>query len=851
MSTHVLLRIYLFFLFILVSVTTAIAHPAADYHLSGIVRDSLTLEPLPYASVTVSGKTSGTLTDGKGMFELTVADTTSSISVNCLGYDRKAVKIKKGRVNLYDITLTPAATQLQEVVIHRNKYSKKNNPAVELARRLRENAGETDPRRNDYYNFTKHRISTIGLNDFGTAEDHKALFKRFPFLWEFVDTSEVSGKPVLNLVVKETTSDVHYRRQPQSEKEVTTGSRQEGIDEMLEGENLKVLLDDVLREIDLYDNDINLLSNRFVSPLSRIAPDFYRFYLTDTVKIDTTRYIVLSFYPRNKQTFGFNGQLYVPLGDPSMFIKKVTMRTPRDANVNFVENLFIEQEFEKAPDGSRLKVSDNLTIEASIIPGKPSFYIKRNVAYADHNFNAPTDITVFDHLGRELVANGAERRDSTFWNDRRLAGVTHNERRISDMMKRLRSVPIYYWSEKFLKIMFSGYVATGRDSKFDYGPVNTSISFNPIEGARLRAGGMTTANLSRRWFGRGYTAYGVKDHRWKYGVEAEYSFHDKKYHSREFPIHSLRLSSLYDVDMIGQHYEYTNSDNMFLSLKRLTDYNATYHNVNKLEYTLELTNNFSVLAKLQNERQFHSPYIKFIDGNGRNYGHYTENSLSVELRYAPGEKFAQTKSYRIPVNPDVPVLSLTHTFAPRNFLNTDFPLNKTEISLSKRFWLSAFGYIDAKAKGGIVWSRSPFINLFIPNANLSYTIQRGSFALMNPMEFVNDSYTSLDFNYFLNGALFNYIPLIKKLKWREVVTFRGLWGHLSHRNDPTLNPELFRFPDPAQVTSMSSRPYMEVSAGIENIFKVLRVDYVWRLSYLDVPYEIDRRGLRIAVHVKF
>ncbi len=722
---------------------------------------------------------------------------------------------------------------------------------MEFARRLRNNAGETDPMRNDYYNYTKHRITTIGLNDFGASEDHKSLFKRFPFLWEYVDTSEVSGKPVLNLIVKETTSDVHYRRQPRSEKEVTTGSRQEGIDEMLEGENLKVMLDEVLREIDLYDNDINLLSNRFVSPLSSIAPDFYKFYLTDTVSIDTARYIVLSFYPHNKQSFGFNGQIYVPLGDPSMFIKKVTMRTPRDANVNFVENLFIEQEFEKAPDGSRLKVYDNLTLEASILPGKPAFYVKRNVAYADHDFNPPADLTVFNYLGRELVADGAEHRDTTFWNDRNLVKVTHNERHINDMMARLRSVPIYYWGEKFLKIMFSGYVATGRDSKFDYGPVNTSISFNPIEGTRLRAGGMTTANLSKRWFGRGFAAFGTKDHRWKYGVEAEYSFHDKKYHSREFPIHSLRLSSLYDVDMIGQHYEYTNSDNMFLSLKRLTDYNATYHNVNKLEYTLELTNNFSLLTTLKNERQFHSPYIEFMAGTWEIYGHYTETSLSVQLRYAPGEKFAQTKSYRIPVNLEAPVLTLTHTFAPRNFLGSDFPLNKTEISIGKRFWLSAFGYIDAVAKGGIVWSHSPFLNLFIPNANLSYTIQRGSFALMNPMEFVNDSYASLDFNYFLNGSILNYVPLVKKLKWREVVTFRGLWGHLSHRSDPSLNPGLLQFPDPAQVTAMSSRPYMEVSAGIENIFKVLRVDYVWRLSYLDVPYKIDKRGLRIAVHVTF
>ncbi|MDE7407518.1 MAG: carboxypeptidase-like regulatory domain-containing protein, partial [Muribaculaceae bacterium] len=236
---------------------------------------------------------------------------------------------------------------------------------------------------------------------------------------------------------------------------------------------------------------------------------------------------------------------------------------------------------------------------------------------------------------------------------------------------------------------------------------------------------------------------------------------------------------------------------------------------------------------------------------GQTFNHYNETSFQIQLRYAPGEKFYQTKTYRYPINQDAPVFIVTHTIAPKRTAGNMFGINKTEVSIQKRIWFSTFGYLDGIISGGHVWSRSPYPNLLIPNANLSYTIQPESFALMNAMEFINDSYASWDLTYWLNGALFNYIPVLKKLKLREAISFRGLWGHLSHRNDPSYNPGLFAFPIDAHTTSMTSRPYMEIGAGIDNVMKILRVDYVWRLSYRHMPYACDRSGLRIALHFTF
>ncbi len=830
--------------------TSAFGQARDAYFVSGMVRDSISGEPLPYASVTLLDKSGGTLTDDRGLFELTVPRTARRLQVACLGYEKKTVDLRYGQVNLYDVQLAPSATELHEVVVHRQKYSKKNNPAVDFAVKLRSLGPRTDPRRNDNYNYARHELSTVAINDFAHKDENSWMFRQFPELWNHVDTSEISGKPILNIIVKEKASDVHFRRDPKGEKEIVTGLRREGFDEIADRSSLQTFTEDILREIDLYQNDINLLQNRFVSPLSKIAPDFYKFYLTDTVEVDSQRCVVLSFYPHNPAVFGFNGQVFVPVGDEDMFIKKVTMRKPRNQNLNFIDNLYISQEFDRAPDGSRLKVRDDLTIEATLIPGTPGIYARRNIAYTGHNFDAAPD-SVFSGLGGEVYEKGATVRDDSFWDQVRVIAVTDNEKTVGNMLEQLRERPVFYWGEKVLKVMVNGYITTGRESKFDIGPMNTTVSRNTLEGWRLRAGGMTTANLSKRWFGRGYAAYGTRDHRWKYSGEVEYSFIDKEYHSREFPVHSLRFTHLYDVDHIGQHYLFTNSDNMFLSWKRLPDEQVTYHRVSRLEYTLELRNNFSVNAAVKHERQEGSRLLKFRLGDGTPVGHYDETSFSITLRYAPGEKFYQMKTGRVPINLDAPVVQLTHTVAPRGFLGSRFTVNRTELNMQKRFWFSAFGYADVVVGGGHVWSQVPFPNLLIPNANLSYTIQPESFATMNAMEFITDSYCSWDVTYWANGAILNYIPFVKKLKLREVFAFRGFYGRLSDRNNPALHPDkLFAFPANVHTGRMHT-PYMEASVGLDNIFRCIRLDYVWRLNYLHPGYPIDRHGLRFAFHVTF
>lgn len=756
---------------------------------------------------------------------------------------------------------------LNEVVVHRGKqrYSKRNNPAVDFARRIREARDVNDPRRKPLYSYSKYDRMEFGLHDFSVGDTtigKKA--GKFAFLKEYVDTTDASGIPRLPLSIKEKYSDVVYRRSPHSEKLIVRGIRQNGVDEIANLQNVQTMVEDVFREIDLYDDNVNLLQNRFVSPLSAIAPDFYKFYLTDTVSLGDMRCIVLSFAPRNPATFGFLGRIYVEKGDTSMFVRRVDMGVSPTINLNFIDHIRIIQEYDKAPDGTRQKKLDDFNAVISVIKGTQPLYARRTTRYSGHTFKPAAEMTSYlDRLGDTFDDEQAYERDSVYWirvTDQKGDTPTGNKR-IVQMMARLRQVPLYRYGERFLKLMVVGYVPTGNPSKFDFGPLNTTLSGNSVEGLRLRAGGITTANLSRHFFTRGYVAYGTRDQRWKYRGEVEYSFNRKRYHSREFPIHSIRLEHQYDIDQLGQNYMFTNPDNMFLALKRGSNHLITYLRHTTATYQLELANNFSTTVTASSRRMEPGPWVPLMTTDGQTLSHYTQNRASITLRYAPGEKFYQTKSARIPINLDPWVFVLTHTYGPDNRLGNRFGINRTEISIQKRFWFSAFGFADVIIKGAREWSRTAYTNLLSPNANLSYTIQPESFALTDPMEFLGDTGLQWDLTYWANGALFNYIPLLKKLKLREVIAFRGWWSRLSDKNNPmvelsdissgkSIDNPLLLWPDYVLATPMHSRPYMEMSAGIDNLLKCLRVDYVWRLNYRDTP-GVSRSGLRVSLHVTF
>ena len=839
---------YIYLIFILL--VTYSPHISAQYKLHGVVRDSATNETLPFAAVVIEGTQTGKSTDMDGMFTINSAPENAVLIVSYTGYFPKRVVVDPANRENIEVRLASSVKELDEVVItpKKTKYSRKNNPAVDLVKKIIEQKKQNRLEDHDFYQYERYEKMTFALNDFSEEQKKKWLFKKFQFIFDYVDTSEISGKPILTVSIREQIENNYYRKNPESKKQVITGMKKAGIDEMLNQDGVKQFLGEAFKEVDIYENDISLLMNRFVSPLSNIATSFYKFYIYDTLEIEGQKCADLVFVPFNSESFGFVGRMYVTL-DSTYFVKKVKMNVPYDINLNFVEQMSIEQDFERLPDGTRLITKDDITVEFRLISNTQGLYARRINTYRKYNFDPPQDMGIFKEKERIIIEDDAEMKPEEFWVDNRHVPVRTKENAVEKMLTRLREVPVFYYTEKVISTLISGYVSTSKEnSKFDIGPMNTTISGNTAEGARFRIGGLTTANLHPNWFGRGYLAYGTKDKKFKYMGELEYSFNKKRYHTREFPIHSIRAMHSYDINQLGQHYLYTNKDNVFLSLKRKSDTRITYERLSELEYKNEFSSGFSYAFNFNYRTEYPSKWVKFIE-EGIEQKEFSVAAAEIKLRYAPNERYYQTKSSRIPITKDAPIFTLSHKIGAKGVLNSKYNINHTELGIQKRFWFSAFGYTDIILKGGKVWSKVPFPLLILPNANLSYTIQPESYTLMNAMEFINDQYLSWDLTYFVNGALFNRIPLLKYLKWREVLSFRGLYGSLSNKNNPYINPKgLYEFPQGSMI--MDNMPYMEAGVGIENIFKILRVDYVWRLTYRDLP-DIDRSGVRIALHFTF
>lgn len=819
---------------------------AAVTQITGLVRDSLTREGIALASVSLVGTSEGTLADERGGFIINSRSHFTKLRVTAMGYTPREMDIKPGQGNVVLVDMVPTGVQLGEVVVRKGKekYSKKNNPAVEMIKRLRERRDDNDPRRFPHYGYTRYERMMLG---FGDLDELMKDPEQQSWIEQYADTSLLTGKRILPFSIKETVARDHYS--DAGHKQVILGTRSAGIDERIDQENIKKVLDDFMGEIDIFQNDVTLLTNRFVSPLSRIAVDFYKFYLNDTVMVDGERCAVLSFVPFTPQTFGFLGRLYVSLEDTTMFIKRVSMGVPHDINLNYVERMSVLQDFERAPNGSRLKTNEHIEVSMKLLPGLPLVFARRESSYRNHNFERPEG-GVFNFAGERREEGSAAFMPDEFWHEYRPAQVRTTTATMQNLMKRLRGSKLFYWAEQFIVVMVNGYLPTARVSRIDIGPLNTMVSGNAMEGLRLRLGAVTNVNLSRHWFARGYVAYGFKDKKLKYMGSLEYSFTPKKKLDQEFPIHSLRLSHRYDVDRLAQHYLYTNADNMFLSLKRHKDTRMQYLRTSRLEYRHEWYNHFSITLGFEHNIHEGTQYVPFVYADGSSRQRYTQAGFTAQLRFAPGETFYQTRSHRIPINMDAPIITLNHTYMPKGFMGSLHEVNKTELGLQKRFWFSAFGYADVIVRGEKVWSQVAYPDLLMPNVNLSYTIQPESFTLMKPMEFINDQALSWDLTYWGNGILMNRLPLIKKLRLREVLTLRGLWGSLSDKNNPAKSNDIFQFPADALCQPMGDKPYMEAGVGLDNILTVLRVDYVWRINYRDHA-GTDRQGVRIQLHFNF
>ena len=833
-------------------------------NIQGVVTDSLTNDPIPYLSVFYEGKGVGSITDNDGHYKVETRKGWNKLTFSAVGYVTKVVNIIPGVTKNLNVRMRPDDIMLDEVVVKpkREKYSRKNNPAVELMKKVIAHKNNNKLSENDYYQYNKYQKITMSLNDVTPEMLEKGMYKKMPFLKDQIELCEETNKFILPISVDETASQKIYRKHPKSEKTIIKGMSSTGVNELFAtGDMLSTVLKDVFTDVNIYDNDIRLLQYPFISPISSSdAISFYKFYIMDTTFVDKDKCFHLTFVPNNSQDFGFTGHLYV-LADSSYTVKECTMNLPKKSGVNFVDNMDIIQEFEQLPNGEWVLKTDDMIVEMTLMKIMQGFQIRRTTRYSDYAFDELPQ-QLFKRKGAEIKEADAMMRGDDFWNQYRPVPLTQTESSMDMLVKRLEQMPGFKYVIFVLKAFIENFVETGtkdNPSKVDIGPVNTMISNNYIDGLRLRMSAQTTANLNPHLFFKGYYAYGFKDHRSKYMGEVEYSFNKKEYLPREFPKNSITFSYQYDVMSPTDKFLKTDKDNVFVSFKTSTVDQMSYVRNIALKYENETQFGLKTTVEVKHSTDEPTGGLAYITNDDQKtlVPEIQTMEASLAFRYAPGETFVNTKQRRIPVSFDAPVFTLSHTAGFKGVLGGEYNYNLTEIGLYKRFWFSSWGKIDMFVKGGAQWNKVPFPLLIMPAANLSYILQRETFNLINNMEFLNDRYASLDVSWDLNGKIFNRIPLLKKLKWREAIGFKMLYGHLTDKNNPMKHPgdsELFLFPirdgRPTSFVMDPKTPYMECSVGIHNIFKILHIDYVRRLNYLDHP-DANKWGVRFMVMMTF
>jgi len=849
---------------ILIILFLTIIQVATAQELTGVIIDEATGDSIPFASAQYKKERISISSNGAGRFSV-VRKNGSYITFSAMGYQPYRMHVDASTPQELRITLKQDTRKLQGVTVKskRAKYSRKENPAVELMRRVIAAKKKTDLANHDYYQFNKYQKITLAMNDIKPSTLEQPKLKKRKWLVNQVEVCPYNNKLILPLSVDETVTRNIYRKSPKTERTIITGQNSTGVNDLIEtGDILNTVLKDVFTDVDLYDDQIRLLQYPFTSPIGKDAISFYRFYIVDTVYVDRDQCFHLQFLPNNQQDFGFRGEIWV-LTDSTLHVKKCNLTIPKKSDVNFVENLHINQEYTKLDNGEWALTTDEMYTELTIAKFLSQFIVIRTTKSSDYEFNELPD-KLFKGKAKERHEADARMRDDSFWNQYRTVELTKSESSMSSFINSLTQIKGFKYIIFGLKALIENFVETGgphHPSKVDVGPVNTMISKNFIDGVRTRVSAQTTANLNPHWFGVGYFARGWRSRKNYYKGEIAYSFNKKAYLPREFPRRTLTFTSTYDVCSPSDKFMHTDKDNVFTAFKWSKVEKMMFYNRQQLAFEYEQDWGFktSVFLKTEENEACGQLYFHQMSENPTytdelHHGKIRTTEAKVELRFAPGETFVNTKQRRLPVNLDAPVFTLSHTMGFKGVLGGDYNYNITEAGIYKRFWLNSWGKVDTYIKAGAEWNKVPYPLLIMPAANLSYIIQDESFNMINNMEFLNDRYASLDVSWDMNGKLFNRIPLLKHLKWREFIGFKCLWGDLTDKNNPFLTRNagdglLMDFPEGSYVMD-SKKPYAELILGIHNIFKLIHVQYVRRLTYLNLP-TAKKHGIRFMVRITF
>ena len=840
--------------------------------LTGVVTDAATGDTIYYPSVSYKGQHIAVSGTAKGEYTI-VRKEGLVLTFSAVGYAPVQVVVKASTPKTLNIKLKSDTRQLAEVVVRqkRGKYSRKDNPAVELMRRVIAAKKRTQLENHDFFQYTKYQKITLALNDITPTQIDSGFIGKRRWMLDQVEHCPYNNKLILPVSVDETVTQHLYRKQPKTERDIIKGQSNAGINQLIQtGDIMDIMLKDVFTDVNIYDNDVRLLRHHFTSPIGNSAISFYRYYIEDTVYVGKHLCYHLQFTPNNGQDIGFRGELYV-VADSTLHVKRCNLTLPIQSGVNFVQHLQVRQEFTQLENGEWALSEDDMIAEIEVNDLLQKAIVIRTTRLNNYAFDE-LPAKLFKGSGRERREADAMMRDEAFWKKYRAVELSKSESSMDEFVHRVEQMKGFKYIIFGLKALIENFVETGgkdHPSKVDIGPVNTMFTRNFIDGFRTRISAQTTANLSPHWFLAGYVARGWGSKKNYYSGEITYSFNRKEYLPREFPKRTVSFKSTYDIMSPSDKFLRTDKDNVFTAFKWAKVDAMMFYNRQQLTLEREEEWGLKTTLSLRTEENeaagslffeklssFFPPiiYPETDVSSLLHNGKIRTTELRFELEIAPGRTFINTKQRRIAINLEAPVITLSHAVGLNGVLGGQYRYNFSEVGLLKRFWLRSWGKFDVQLRAGAQWDKVPFPLLIMPAANLSYIVQKGSFNLINNMEFLNDRYASVDLAWDMNGKIFNRIPLLKKLKWREYIGFKGLWGSLTDKNNPFLfqnmgDATLMYFPEGSHVMN-PKRPYMELIVGVHNIFKLFHVQYVRRLNYNELP-TAQKQGVRLMMRMSF
>lgn len=793
----------------------------AQTKVSGIVYDD-TKQTVPYANVCFKGAKQCVTTDENGKFYMESEADHKILVISYVGFKTIELPLTKS-VNYGLKIFFKADNTLEEVKIFSGKTSKKNNPAIDILRKIWERKRKNGLKMFKQYQMNKYEKVEFDMNSIDSAYMKNKLFKGLEFIFKQIDTSKITGKTYLPIFINESIYEVYGDNTSNKKKEMLKANKNSGLGT---GNGVDTFLKDLYAEYDVYNNYLPFFDKNFVSPLSTTGIDTYNYVLSDTAYIDNKRCYNIVYYPRRKGELTFKGDFWV--NDSTFAIKKINMAVVKSANINWVKDLYLEQEYEVLNDSVFLLKRDHIMTDFALNKKEKSkgIYGKRTTLFNDYKFDIKKDDKFYKQDINEFNQAAFTKSDE-YWQENRMESLNKNEAGVYKMLDTLKTVKKFKTIYNFATVLASGYYQIGH---FDFGPIFSTFGYNDIEGVRLRVGGRTYFTPNDTWRVQGYTAYGFNDNKFKYGLSARWMINKKNRFiltaGNRRDIEQIGVSLTTSNDVLGRSFAsssfFASGDNTKLTNVNLTTVGAE----------VEPFKNFVVNGSFS-FRSLESASPTFSLGYFKNLEtleiapSLKQYEFTVGFDYTPKRLTVGYGVDRLEVESFFPRFFVNFSQGLKGVFNSDFEYQKLQLYYRQPILIGGAGRLVTTVEVGKIFGTVPLGLLAVVPGNQSYFTIDNTYNLMNYYEFITDQYSSLHLEHHFNGKIFSRVPFMKKLNWREIVGIKAVYGSISEENI-AINASGIKYQAP-------TKGYWEYSAGIANIFKVFRIDFAWRGSYLDLP----------------